>query len=225
MVIYPPVAPPFRVSQFFGEHPSWYIPYGLLAHPGVDIPGEVGTPLHAGVAGYVYVTQTYLTGICLHMASHGGTLIYKHCQATVGVMGRQVKVGEVVATLGNTGAHTTGPHVHVEWIPADADYNNGYKGAVDPWPLIQEGIMELEKAGELATDARWQVEEIVRDRNAAEAMRTEAARLLAEADKLDRQSWERIRALVSTTRGKLYAIEAALGRPVPEDWIGLEEEP
>lgn len=219
MILYSPLAPPWRVSQYFGEHPEWYAPYGLAGHSGVDIPGEVGTPLHAGTFGRVYVTRTYAAGICVHINNPLGTLVYKHCQGAVGQMGRLVRVGEVIAMLGNSGAHTTGPHVHVEWIPVDTDYNNGYRGAVDPWPMLEDGLMELERAGELATEVRWTVEEqVVRTRERADKLRKEAAQKLIEADRLDREAWRAVQDLVNTTRGKLYAIEAALGLPVPAEW-------
>lgn len=49
-----------------------------------------------------------------------------------------------------------------------------------------------------------------------------AAQKLIEADRLDREAWRVVQDLVNTTHGRLYAIEAALGLPVPEGWEGGE---
>ncbi|NLG26444.1 MAG: peptidoglycan DD-metalloendopeptidase family protein [Chloroflexi bacterium] len=214
MPIYPPVGRPFRISQYFGEHSSWYAPYGLAGHHGVDIPGEVGEKLHAGVGGWLYTTQTYAAGIRVHIQAPSGTLVYSHCQATVGPS-RVVRVGQIVALLGNTGAHTTGAHVHVTWVPAPTDFGNGYKGAVDPWPMILEGMMELEKAGDRATAVRWQLEEAQRERE-------QAADLRAQAERLEQSAAMRLERLVSPESGLAYGVEAALGLPVPDGWEGGE---
>ena len=221
MTIYPPLSRPFRVSQYFGEHPSWYAQYGLAGHHGIDIPGDVGETLHAGVGGWLYTTQTYAEGIRVHMQSPLGTLTYGHCQAVVGPS-RIVRVGQIVALLGNTGAHTTGAHVHVTWVPAPTDFGNGYKGAVDPWPMILEGMMELEKAGDRATAVRWQLEEAQREREEADRLFAEAHQMEMRAWALEEQADERIKALVSPESGLAYGVEAALGLPVPDGWEGGE---
>ena len=40
--------------------------------------------------------------------------IYKHCGQLLKNVGQHVTVGEVVATVGNSGELTTGPHLHFE---------------------------------------------------------------------------------------------------------------
>ncbi len=219
--IWPPLAREFRVSQHFGENPAYYAPYGLAGHHGVDIPGDVGEPLHAGVSGWLYTTQTYREGIRVHMQSPQGTLLYGHCQAVIGPP-RNVLKGDVVALLGNTGANTTGAHVHVTWTPMPTDWNNGYKGMVDPWPMILEGMMELEKAGDRATALRWQLEEAQREREEADRLFAEAHQMEMRAWALEEQADERIKALVSPESGLAYGVEAALGLPVPDGWEGGE---
>ena len=48
---------------------------------------------------------------------------YKHNSALLKKVGNMVKAGEAIAIIGNTGDHSTGPHLHFElWhkgIPVD----------------------------------------------------------------------------------------------------------
>jgi len=221
VILYPPFVPPLKVTQWFGEHPEVYAQYGLAGHPGIDISCVVETPIHAGMSGRVGVTQTYASGIQVYITNALGTLIYSHCSSLSGPPHREVCVGEIIGFSGNTGAHTTGPHLEIKWKPRPIQYDNGYKGAVDPWPMLKEGLMELERAGQLATEARWTVEErAVRAKERATELRKEAAEKLAEADQLEQEAWDVMRDLVNPAHGKLYAIEAALGRPVPDEWEG-----
>jgi len=46
--------------------------------------------------------------------------VYKHNGSLLKEQGDFVKSGEVIATVGSTGEHTTGPHLHFEL------WNNGY---------------------------------------------------------------------------------------------------
>lgn len=204
--IWPPVAREFRVSQYFGENPSWYAPYGLDGHHGVDIPGTVGEPLHAGVSGWLYTTQTYAEGIRVHMQAATGTLLYGHCQAVVGPP-RNVRAGDIVALLGNTGANTTGPHVHITWTPSNPDWGNGYKGMIDPWPLIEEGMMELQAIRAKATNLRWQLEQATREEQEADALEARAAELRQKAA-------ERRGGLIKCA----YEVEIAAGGEEPAGW-------
>jgi peptidoglycan LD-endopeptidase LytH len=220
VILYPPLAPPWRVTQLFGARPEVYRPLGYNGHPGVDLSCVVGTPIHAGLAGHMSVGQTYLSGIIARVHGALGTAVYSHLSATVGPSGRYVLPGQIVALSGNTGAHTEGPHLDIMFYPADADYNNGYRGAVDPWPMLEEGLMELEKAGELATALRWELEEAQREREKADDLFRQGAELEAEAHELERQADERIKRLLSMEGGLAHAVEAALGRPVPDAWHG-----
>lgn len=40
--------------------------------------------------------------------------IYKHCSAVLKQAGEMVNAGDPIAIVGNTGALTTGPHLHLE---------------------------------------------------------------------------------------------------------------
>lgn len=47
--------------------------------------------------------------------------VYKHNSALLRKLGAQVKAGEAIAIIGNTGTLTQGPHLHFElWYQDDA---------------------------------------------------------------------------------------------------------
>ena len=50
------------------------------------------------------------------MIQHDNNIIssYKHNHKLLKSVGDIVKAGEVIAVIGNTGEHTTGPHLHFE---------------------------------------------------------------------------------------------------------------
>jgi hypothetical protein len=89
---------------------------------------------------------------------------------------------------------------------------------VDPWPMLEEGLMELEKAGELATALRWELEEAQRDGEKARELDAQADALREQAHRLRLKAQSRRAALLSMQGGLAHAVEAALGRPVPAEW-------
>ncbi len=85
-------------------------------HYAVDIVVEKNTPIKATADGIVifaeWTTETGFVIIIEH--SHGLISVYKHNASLTKAQGDLVKAGEVVATAGNTGELTTGPHLHFE---------------------------------------------------------------------------------------------------------------
>lgn len=221
-ILYPPIAPPWRVTQRFGERPEVYRPLGYDGHPGFDISCVVGTPIYAGCVGHVGVGQTYLSGIVVRVYGALGTVAYSHLSAMVGPPGRHVLPGQIIALSGNTGAHTEGPHLDVMFFPANADYNNGYRGAVDPWPMLERGLMELEMAGQRADKLCWELEQATREDEEAVALDKEADELRFKADALRMRARGRRAALISMQGGLAHGVKAALGWPVPSEWEGGE---
>lgn len=96
------------ISSPFG--PRW----GRL-HAGIDIPAPAGTPIRAADAGRVAIAGPqggYGNYTCIQ---HAGSLstCYAH-QNSIGVStGQSVKQGDVIGTVGNTGA-SFGDHLHFE---------------------------------------------------------------------------------------------------------------
>ncbi|WP_298532286.1 M23 family metallopeptidase [uncultured Algibacter sp.] len=91
-------------------------------HYAVDIVVAKNTPIKATADGIVIFAEwTASTGYVIIVEhSYGLISIYKHCASLTKEQGDLVKSGEVIATAGNTGELTTGPHLHFEL------WNDGY---------------------------------------------------------------------------------------------------
>ncbi len=85
-------------------------------HIGIDIAGKAGVTVTAAADGYVvYAGWTQLDGNMLILSHAGGFLtFYKHNQSLARAAGMYVKRGDPIATLGNTGETSQGPHLHFE---------------------------------------------------------------------------------------------------------------
>lgn len=99
-------------------------------HYGVDIATAENETIKSCLDGTVISADfTSGSGNSL-MIQHRNNVIssYKHCSQLLKKPGDVVKAGEVIGFVGNTGKHTTGPHLHFEI------WDNGR--AVDPETLI-----------------------------------------------------------------------------------------
>jgi murein DD-endopeptidase MepM/ murein hydrolase activator NlpD len=102
------------ITSPFGLRPDPYT--GLLAmHSGVDIAAPLGTPVVAAAAGVVThagVLGPYGNLVIIH---HGFGLSthYGHLSSYFVRAGDEIKAGETIAEVGDTG-RTTGPHLHFE---------------------------------------------------------------------------------------------------------------
>ena len=85
-------------------------------HYGVDFAGKQGTPIMAAASGtVVFAGWTYDDGYMMIIAHGGGFVtVYKHNKALFKDSGMNVKRGETIALLGNTGRTSSGPHLHFE---------------------------------------------------------------------------------------------------------------
>jgi len=91
-------------------------------HYAVDIVVTKDTPIKATADGIVIFAEwTTNTGhVIILEHSYGLISVYKHNEALTKSQGDLVKAGEVIATAGNTGELSTGPHLHFEL------WNDGY---------------------------------------------------------------------------------------------------
>ena len=91
-------------------------------HFAVDIVVAKGTPIKATADGIVIFAEwTASTGyVVIIEHSYGLISVYKHNSALTKTQGDLVKAGEVIATAGNAGELSTGPHLHFEL------WNDGY---------------------------------------------------------------------------------------------------
>lgn len=85
-------------------------------HFAVDIVVAKNTPVKATADGTVVFSEwTAETGfVILIEHSYGLLSVYKHNSTLTKEQGDLVKAGEVIATSGNTGDFSTGPHLHFE---------------------------------------------------------------------------------------------------------------
>jgi murein DD-endopeptidase MepM/ murein hydrolase activator NlpD len=94
-------------------------------HYGMDIAGKIGTLIIAAADGnVVFSGWTYNDGYVVIISHASGFMsFYKHNQTLLKSAGSFVRRGEPIATLGNSGTTSSGPHLHFEiWkdgIPVD----------------------------------------------------------------------------------------------------------
>ena len=117
-------------------------------HHGVDIAAEKGERLNSMMDGTVtevgysddlgnYVViklDGSSTGV-----DNGASIKYGHCDTINVEVGQSVVAGEKVATVGNTGKYSTGPHVHIAY-DGDGDGNYCSNTAADnPMNILYPG--------------------------------------------------------------------------------------
>ncbi len=99
-------------------------------HYAVDVTAGTNTPVKAAAAGTVifsgWTAETGYTMLLEH--AYGLITVYKHCGTLTKSQNDQVLAGEVIASVGNTGELTNGPHLHFEL------WSNGYP--LDPTNFI-----------------------------------------------------------------------------------------
>tara|TARA_Y100000782_G_C10188982_1_gene269066 strand:- start:6009 stop:6875 length:867 start_codon:yes stop_codon:yes gene_type:complete len=85
-------------------------------HYGVDIVAKENESIKAVLDGTVILSEWTSDNGHIIQVQHGNNLIsvYKHCSVLLKKSGVQVKAGEAIAIVGNSGTETTGPHLHFE---------------------------------------------------------------------------------------------------------------
>jgi murein DD-endopeptidase MepM/ murein hydrolase activator NlpD len=109
-------------------------------HHGEDIFGTLGQPILAVADGTIFsVGWNDVGGYRLWLRDrYGNQYYYAHLSAysSLAVNGREVKAGQVIAFMGNTGeAITTPVHLHFEIHPVSM-LQFGYDGAIAPYPYL-----------------------------------------------------------------------------------------
>jgi murein DD-endopeptidase MepM/ murein hydrolase activator NlpD len=86
-------------------------------HLGVDIIAPEGSMIHAVDNGTILIsTYTAENGYVLVVQHSNNRLsVYKHNSSLLKDVGDIVRMGDPIATVGNSGSETTGPHLHFEW--------------------------------------------------------------------------------------------------------------
>ena len=123
-----PVPSSKRVTSDFGPRKS---PTAGASsnHKGIDIGASTGSDIVAVAPGTVTVSKYSSSAGYYITIDHGGGLytVYMHCFELKAKYGDEVKAGEVIAKVGNTGI-STGPHLHF-----GVSLNGTY---VSPWGYL-----------------------------------------------------------------------------------------
>ena len=111
-ILYPPVRGVITASYDLTEN-----------HLATDIAAQTGESVKTVADGIVLFSEwSPETGNSI-IVSHDNEIIsmYKHCSKVFKKVGDEVKKGDVIAAVGNTGELTTGPHLHFElWVQGKA---------------------------------------------------------------------------------------------------------
>ena len=107
---------PNKITSIFGPRND---PFNrrLSIHSGIDVRGQIGTPIYAAADGTIQFAQ-YNGGYGnMIIINHGGRYetLYAHLSKIDVEAGDKVRKGDVIGALGSTG-RSTGPHLHYEVI-------------------------------------------------------------------------------------------------------------
>lgn len=162
-----------RVNQVFGANnlKVYQEEWGMLGHNGLDLRASMGTEIYAAHDGVVtYAGKDGTGGISVRIQAPSVFIagkeytietIYYHNDKNLVKKGQEVKTGELIALADNTGV-STGHHLHFALKPMwkengvwQKDYENGYKGAIDPLPFLKDAQFE-----KLPVDTRYGREKV-----------------------------------------------------------------
>lgn len=113
---------------------------GKRSHEGIDIFAKRGTPVIATVDGRIAsIGEKGLGGkqVWLRDTKRGLSLYYAHLDSIVPIKNYQVKAGDILGFVGNTGnARTTAPHLHF-------GIYRRYEGAINPYYFIKQNEYKI----------------------------------------------------------------------------------
>lgn len=139
----------YRITQVFGNNPDYYKQFGFAGHEGLDLvpstPGD--TTIYCIEDGEVLrdvddpKSGAYGQHVVIWNKENKRAWWYCHLASNETSLGQQMKAGQKVGVMGATG-NTNGAHLHLNLRTTDAnknvlDPNNGYKGFVNPLPVLQ----------------------------------------------------------------------------------------
>jgi murein DD-endopeptidase MepM/ murein hydrolase activator NlpD len=118
------------VQSFFGASRD----AGARSHHGIDIFAPRGTPVIAAAAGRASVRENRLGGkvVFVRDPERGISLYYAHLDSQIVASGTQVRIGDTLGLVGNSGnARSTPPHLHF------GIYRRG-QGPRNPYPYVHQ---------------------------------------------------------------------------------------
>jgi len=145
------LTPEEAIADGFGRFPiggyatfvdDWWFPRftpSFHLHQGTDIFAAHGTPVRSPVDGVLKQSNGAIGGLAAYITQPDGTCFYlAHLSAFVAgqATGQQVKVGEVVGYVGDSGNAAGGaPHVHMQMHPRGGP-------PINPKPYLDEFVAE-----------------------------------------------------------------------------------
>ncbi len=119
------------------------------SHWGIDLVAAKGAPVKAAADGWVAVSDWHVrygnTVVLYH--GYGYFSVYKHAEYLFVQPGWLVKGGDIIATVGETGALSTGTHLHFEiWK------DNQPVDSVDYFPQLKDAVM-IDRTGHAMRDS------------------------------------------------------------------------
>lgn len=129
------------VTSTYGQRIS---PFGFVSdfHTGVDFAHARGTPIYATADGVVEFAGGNDSGYGLYVKlrhKYGFESFYAHCSEIKTEEGRQVKRGDLIALVGDTGT-ATGSHLHYEIRVVNEDVTGSYQLILNPWPFLKDNF-------------------------------------------------------------------------------------
>lgn len=146
------------ISQLFGINKSYYEPrYFIPGHNGLDViirdeKKGFGTPILSVCNGivesktYDVPTRTNGNGVYIYSVELGLTFVYWHLSDFQCEVGQEVKEGDIIGLMGNSGGVFPKPTkynpydgTHLHFAILDRNKNNEYNGFIDPVPFLHNG--------------------------------------------------------------------------------------
>lgn len=124
------------ISSHFGTRRAYNDGPYTGYHSGVDLRGSTGTPVYAPADGTVVLAEDLIIRGGALMLDHGWGMLtgYWHLSEIEVELGQDVRQGELIARIGNTGL-STGAHLHWEmWIGGVSVNPMQWLELFYPWP-------------------------------------------------------------------------------------------
>jgi murein DD-endopeptidase MepM/ murein hydrolase activator NlpD len=137
----------YKISQLYGANPSYYKPYGLNGHEGVDWTTPTGVPIvcpfEQGRILRVAWDPVYGYHIVVWDPKQLCAIWFCHLSYYYVAVGQLVPRNFILGKTGNSG-NSTGPHLHVNFCETDKlanrlNKNNGYQGFLN---ILDENLVE-----------------------------------------------------------------------------------
>ena len=141
-----------RITQGFPDRPEYYAKYGLKGHGGLDFGTNGDDTIFAPFQGQAKViydkdADGKYKGFGLHIKIRDGEkeCVLAHLSEVYITDGQQVYLGQKLGLMGSTG-DSSAKHLHFGlrftdnkgtlWSRSVLNYDNGYKGYIDPTEYI-----------------------------------------------------------------------------------------